>query len=167
MVLFINCTCKGLENEEIMEIKIQFESFESADDLDTESQALLKLSEDAMQQAYAPYSEFKVGAAVKLANGKIITGNNQENAAYPSGLCAERVALFHASAMNPGAVIESIYISCQKDEKICAPCGSCRQVISQYEIRQQRPIDVYFPGGMGKIFKVHGIQNLLPFPFSL
>ena len=99
-----------------------------------EDKKLLSEARKSAKSAYAPYSKFKVGSAVLLGNGKIISGNNQENAAYPSGLCAERVVLFYASSQNPNAIIKSIAIT-------NVPCGACRQAILEYETKQKSPVD--------------------------
>jgi cytidine deaminase len=120
-------------------------------------------------KAYAPYSGFSVGAAVLLSSGKIITGNNQENAAYPSGLCAERVALFAASALYPDVKIDTIVVTIKTAHKITepvSPCGACRQVIAEYENRQNQKIKIIFSGETGKSITVDGIENLLPIIFN-
>src|SRR5690606_6679104 len=118
----------------------------------------------------APYSKFRVGAAVLLDNGEVVLGSNQENAAYPSGLCAERVAIFHAGAVYPDATILQIAISAASDVHTTTspipPCGSCRQSIAEYEFRQSRPIELYFMGETGAIYKSDSLKNLLPFSFD-
>lgn len=136
------------------------------------SSADRQLMEEALKaagNAYAPYSGFKVGAALRLANGKIVTGNNQENAAYPSGLCAERVALFSASSQHPDAVIDTLAVTIISPNKIIepiSPCGSCRQVLAEYESRQNNKIRIIFSGETGKTITVEGIENLLPMVFN-
>lgn len=113
------------------------EVYTSANDLKKTDAELLQKAQKAVETAYAPYSNFNVGAAVLLENGKIIIGNNQENAAYPSSLCAERVAIYQASAIYPNVPVKAIAISCKAKgllvNKPISPCGSCRQAISEYE----------------------------------
>lgn len=124
----------------------------------------------AMLGAYAPYSEFRVGAAVLLENGAIILGNNQENAAYPSGLCAERVAFFAARANHPHQRIMAVAIQASSETtpvtKPVSPCGGCRQVMAEYEHNQQSPIPMLFSGESGPIYRVDSISELLPFAFN-
>jgi len=124
----------------------------------------------ARQNAYAPYSEFNVGAAILLDNGEIVTGNNQENASYPSGLCAERTAIYYAGAKYPKAKIVKMAITAasQKKQTISPipPCGACRQAISEYEIKQESPIEIYFMGEIGKVIKSESLANLLPLVFD-
>lgn len=149
--------------------KIEFEAseYESIASVPEQDAEYLEMAELAAEKAYAPYSNFKVGAVILLANGAVYTGNNQENAAYPDGLCAERVAIFKASADNPGVAVNAVYISCTETGNICAPCGSCRQAMMEYENKQESAIKVFMPGGNGKIISVDSIKDLLPFPFSL
>lgn len=122
------------------------------------------------KKAYAPYSQFRVGAALLLDNGKIMLGSNQENAAYPSGLCAERVAIFHAGAVYPEAKILKMAITAASDTNQTTvpipPCGSCRQSIAEYEIKQNSPIEIYFMGEKGVIYQSSSLKNLLPFMFD-
>ena len=122
------------------------------------------------KKAYAPYSNFRVGTAILLDNGKIILGSNQENAAYPSGLCAERVAIYHAGSVHPDAKILQMAISAASDTnptlEPIPPCGACRQSIAEYEFKQDYPIEIYFMGEKGKIFKSDSLKNLLPLAFD-
>lgn len=122
------------------------------------------------KKAYAPYSKFRVGAAILLDNGKIVLGSNQENAAYPSGLCAERVAIFQAGAIYPDAKILKLAISATSDEKPVTspipPCGSCRQSIAEYEFKQNTAIEIFFMGETGEIYKSDSLTNLLPLVFD-
>ena len=122
------------------------------------------------KKAYAPYSQFRVGAALLLDNGKIVLGSNQENAAYPSGLCAERVAIFHAGSVYPEAKILKMAITAASDNNQTKapipPCGSCRQSIAEYEIKQETPIEIYFMGEIGEVYKSASLKNLLPFMFD-
>ncbi len=127
-------------------------------------------AEEIRKKAYAPYSKFRVGAAILLDNNKIIVGSNQENAAFPSGLCAERVALFQAGSIYPEAKILKIAISAKSDERITTipipPCGACRQSIAEYEIKQNNPIEIYFMGETGVIYKSESLKNMLPLLFD-
>ena len=125
---------------------------------------------EVRKKAYAPYSQFRVGAALLLDNGKIVVGSNQENAAYPSGLCAERVAIYHAGSVYPEAKILKMAITAASDTNQTTapipPCGSCRQSIAEYEIRQDTPIEIFFMGEIGEVYKSASLKNLLPFMFD-
>jgi len=127
-------------------------------------------AQEACKNAYAPYSHFKVGAAILLGSGEITIGSNQENAAYPSGLCAERVAIFHTGALFPNEKIMAIAITASSQTQPLvepiAPCGACRQSLSEYETKQQTPIAIYFMGETGKVAKVASVTDLLPFGFD-
>lgn len=127
-------------------------------------------AQQARENAYAPYSHFKVGAAVLLDSGVIVSGNNQENAVFPSGLCAERVAVFHAGAAYPNLPIRAIAISaCALNHRLsspAAPCGACRQALLEYEVKQATPIAIYFMGEKGKVIKAGSVKGLLPVPFN-
>lgn len=135
------------------------------------SEELTQLKEaafNACQQAYAPYSHFQVGAAVWLENGVIITGSNQENAAYPSGLCAERVALFSANHQYPGVEIKALAIAAIYQGKTVheiTPCGACRQVMLECEKRQQQPIQVLLCGSES-VYSLKNASSLLPLAFD-
>lgn len=151
-------------------ITTQFAVFDSAQELPTEIKNLMDLAIAVRKNAYAPYSKFRVGVAILLDNEKIVLGSNQENAAYPSGLCAERVAIFQAGAIYPEAKILKMAITAASDtNKTTAPippCGACRQSIAEYEIRQDTPIEIYFMGEIGAIYKSASLKNLLPFMFD-
>lgn len=156
----------------MQEIKITatLTCYDNIEELPQSVQELMQNAIEARKKAYAPYSKFRVGAALLLENGEIIQGNNQENAAYPSGLCAERVAIFHAGATHPGVAIQQIAITATSDNHInktpIPPCGSCRQSIAEYEMRQEAPIEIYFMGGEGKIMKSNSLKDLLPLVFD-
>ena len=140
-------------------------------EVNQEIKALLEKAKDAANQAYAPYSGFKVGCAILLENGKIAVGNNQENAAYPSGLCAERVALFHAMAENPELAIQKIAVVApgkSNSEVIepATPCGSCRQAMAEYESRQKKPIEIFLWDQNVNVWLFHSVSDLLPFYFT-
>jgi cytidine deaminase len=144
--------------------------YDSVQELPDEIQNLMKLAVEVRKNAYAPYSKFRVGAALLLDNGKIVLGSNQENAAYPSGLCAERVAIFQAGSIYPKAKMLKMAITAASDTNKTIspipPCGSCRQSIAEYEIKQETPIEIYFMGEIGAIFKSDSLKNLLPFMFD-
>jgi cytidine deaminase len=127
--------------------------------------ALYDAAQAACEKAYAPYSHFSVGCAVLLEEGSIITGSNQENAAYPSGLCAERVALFYAGAIAPEKLVKTIFIYIPRPSGVLAPCGACRQVMIETIYRQKRPFNLYFPQGPEAWIYVEDARVLLPFPF--
>ena len=152
------------------ELKITFESIENYNSLDAIEKKLFDAAQKIREKAYAPYSNFRVGAALLLDNGKIISGSNQENAAYPSGLCAERTAIFYAGSAYPEAKILKMAITAASDHNQTTapipPCGSCRQSIAEYEIRQETPIEIYFMGEIGSIYKSESLKNLLPFMFD-
>jgi len=151
-------------------ITTDFGVFDTIQELPSDIQNLMQKAVAIRQKAYAPYSNFKVGAALLLDNGKIILGSNQENAAFPSGLCAERVAIFQAGAIYPEAKILKMAISAASENSTTSapipPCGSCRQSIAEYEIKQNTPIEIYFMGEIGAIYKSDSLKNLLPLLFD-
>lgn len=151
-------------------ISIPLSIYESVEQLPFDIKNLMKKAEGIRENAYSPYSRFKVGAAVLLSNNEIVLGSNQENAAFPSGLCAERVAVFAAGANFPNQSIQAIAITARAENHILeepiAPCGSCRQSIAEYEQKQQKPIEIYFMGEKGIIYKLNSIADLLPLSFS-
>lgn len=151
-------------------ITTQFKVFDSVQDLPNDIQDLMEQAVNVRKNAYAPYSKFRVGVAITLDNGKVVVGSNQENAAYPSGLCAERVAIFYAGAVYPEAKILKMAITAASDSNQTTapipPCGSCRQSIAEYEIKQETPIEIYFMGEIGAIYKSESLKNLLPFMFD-
>ena len=153
-----------------IELKIQITTFDSIEELPSIVNGLMKKAIEAKQNAYAPYSKFKVGAALLLDDGSIITGNNQENAAYPSGICAERVAIWKVSSEFPTKKILKLAISASSSSQILkvpvAPCGACRQTLSEYEIKQKDKIEVYFMGEEGEIIKTESVLDLLPIAFD-
>ncbi|MEY4433765.1 MAG: Cytidine deaminase [Bacteroidota bacterium] len=151
-------------------IRSDFDVFENTQELPTEIQNLMQEAVAIRQKAYAPYSNFKVGTAVLLDNGKTILGSNQENAAFPSGLCAERVAVFQAGTLYPEAKIVKMAISAASENSTTnapiPPCGSCRQSIAEYELKQNTPIEIYFMGEIGPIYRSKSLKNLLPLLFD-
>jgi cytidine deaminase len=154
---------------EKLNLNIRYETYQNLDQLDAEDRDLCIRSEDALKSSYSPYSGFKVGTAIRLVNGIIVLGSNQENVAYPSGLCAERVALFSIGAAYPGVEIESMAITAYTDKfdinKPVTSCGACLQVMAEFEMRQTRKISVLFYCLSGEILKVAGVNSLLPFGF--
>ena len=153
-----------------LNLTTSFTVFEDISELPAAIKPLMELAVDIRKKAYAPYSKFRVGAAMLLDNGEVVLGSNQENAAYPSGLCAERVAIFHAGAVWPAQRIIAIAISAASDTNTTSspipPCGSCRQVIAEYEFKQDKPIEIYFMGEVGEVYKSDSLKNLLPFTFD-
>ena len=158
-----------------LEFKTELTVFENDSDLGKLEYDLLQEARKATGRAYAPYSNFDVGAAILLDDDVIVTGTNQENAAYPSGLCAERVAIFAAGANYPEKVIKMIAVAAKKHPKgrggaqflPAAPCGACRQVMLEYEIKQGTSIKIIIGGEKGKIYIAESVKMLLPFHFSL
>ncbi|MDN3587218.1 cytidine deaminase [Pedobacter aquatilis] len=150
-------------------VNITFEQYAGVEELSKNDQELCNLSEQALKTSYSPYSKFRVGTAIRLVGGKIIQGSNQENLAYPSGLCAERVALFAIGAAYPDAVIESMAITAQTDAfeivKPVTSCGGCLQVMAEFERKQKTPIEVLFYCLNGEVLKVNSVKDLLPFGF--
>ncbi len=151
------------------EIKIAFEEYDTLNELNKNDHTLCLEAVKALANSYSPYSKFKVGVAMRLQSGKIIYASNQENAAYPSGLCAERVALFHWGANHPDDPIESMAITAHTDEfpllKPVTSCGSCLQVLAEYEKKQHQQIRVILYCQKGPTWVVKGIENQLPFLF--
>ena len=151
------------------EIKIAYCEYESIDQLDSKDKVLAESAIEAIAGSYAPYSKFNVGAAVRFDDGEIIKGANQENAAYPSGTCAERTALFYAGASRPEQPIEAIAIAASQNgeliENPVTPCGACRQVMAQYQLKSGLPMSVLLVGAH-KIWKFEKIDDLLPLIFD-
>ena len=154
------------------EIKIEstLYVFDNVNELPNEALSLMQKAIEARGKAYAPYSKFYVGAALLLDNGEVVTGNNQENASYPSGLCAERTAIYYAGSQFPNSKIVRMAISAGSEKnqttKPIPPCGACRQAIAEYEIKQESPIEIYFMGEIGEVAKSNSLANLLPLGFD-
>jgi cytidine deaminase len=152
------------------ELKITYAEFATDSELKESDLELLNRARSAADRAYAPYSNFYVGAALRLQNGEIITGNNQENVAYPSGLCAERVAIYAAGARYPDSAIDTIAVTCKSKafevNEPLSPCGACRQAIAEYEMRHKTNIRILLAGEKGIIRMVESISDLLPFMFK-
>lgn len=151
-------------------ITLSFLEYDSIDEMEALDRELLLKAKEAAAKAYAPYSKFKVGAAVRLANGIIISGNNQENAVYPVGICAERVALFSAQAQYPDQAIVSLAVTAiGADEMISQPvppCGSCRQVMVEAESRHNTPLRLIMQGEEGPIIVSEKMSDMMPFTFA-
>ena len=154
------------------EIKIEtaLTVFDHFGELSGDVKVLMNKASDARLKSYSPYSKFSVGAAILLENEEIITGSNQENASYPSGLCAERTAIFYAGAMYPDVKIIRMAIIAGSNLHTTItpipPCGACRQSIAEYEVKQESPIEIYFMGESGKVVKSDSLSNLLPLIFD-
>jgi len=150
-------------------IELRFSEYDSQDELSKEDQLLLNEAMKASKHAYAPYSHFSVGAALKIDTGEIITGNNRENASFPSGICAEHTAIAYAGSKYPGSVITTVAICARKGNDYTdipvSPCGKCRQVLSEEEDRSGIKIKIILYGKSG-IYVINGIENLLPLRFS-
>ena len=144
--------------------------FSDITELSSDVQMLMNKAVEARKNAYAPYSKFYVGAALLLENNQIITGNNQESAAYPSGMCAERVAIWKAGSDYPGVKVKRLVITASSNKtkvnRPVGPCGACRQTLFEYEINQKEPIETYFMGEVGKVVKTKSLLSLLPFSFD-
>lgn len=151
------------------ELRILVEEYNSAEELPEADRELVLAARDASKNAYAPYSQFHVGAALRLENGEIFKGNNQENSAFTAGLCAERVALFYANAVLPDVAVTSIAVTAENLHGLIAdpvkPCGSCRQAMVETETRFRQPMRIILDG-KSKIQVFNGVENLLPFAFK-
>jgi cytidine deaminase len=154
------------------EVKVAstFFVYDEVNDVPSDVQQLMQQASEARENAYAPYSKFHVGAAILLDNKEVVTGSNQENASYPSGLCAERTAIYYAGAKYPKAKILKMAIIAGSTKNLTSkpipPCGACRQAIAEYELKQERPIEIYFMGETGKVIKSNSLANLLPLLFD-
>lgn len=153
------------------EITIKYRLLDSWQELPEGDRQLVEQAYTISRDAYAPYSQFRVGAAVLLDNGKVVLGSNQENIAFPSGLCAERVALFYTGANYPGQKVLKIAIVAKgellPENNVLSPCGSCRQVMLESEIRQAQPFEVILVSQTGKTMIFKSAVDLLPFAFGL
>lgn len=156
-----------MKNEKFL---FDYEVYNSIDELGKADAALLRNARKATQFAYAPYSNFKVGAFAILTNGKTVTGTNQENAAYPAGICAERTLMSTASSLYPGVGIKTIAISYNnikgKSARPISPCGICRQSFFEFQERTRNPIRIILGGLEGKVLVIENAANLLPLVFG-
>ncbi|MEO6905441.1 MAG: cytidine deaminase [Ginsengibacter sp.] len=150
--------------------RFDFKIYDSIEDLAKEDADLLKEARKATQSAYAPYSNFKVGAFAKLVNGESVSGTNQENASYPAGICAERTLMSTASVLYPNVGIKTIAISYNnlngKSDQPISPCGICRQSFVEFQQRTKTSIRIIMSGMEGKIQVIENASNLLPLSFS-
>ncbi len=153
-------------NKKTVETTVTIYNF---DELSTIQQQLIEKAKEQVEKAYAPYSGFHVGAAIELANGKIFAGSNQENSAYPSGLCAERVAMFYANSQYPDVAVNTIAIAAHTNGAFLkdpvTPCGSCRQVLLESETRFEKDITVILYG-TEQIYVIDNVKQLLPLCFE-
>lgn len=150
-------------------LAINYEEYSSIEEMDPKDQALVREAIEAQKGSYAPYSRFNVGAAVLLEDGTVVRGSNQENAAYPSGLCAERTAMFAAGANHPGKAMVSLAIVGGFGHSVsptpCSPCGACRQVMAEYQTLGGKPLSVIM-FGTEKAWKFAKVDDILPFIFD-
>jgi len=150
--------------------EFQYEVYENVSELKKQDAELLDKARTVTQYAYAPYSDFHVGAAARLSNGEIVTGTNQENASFPVGICAERVLLGAAASMYPGIAVETIAVSYNSDnvstDHPISPCGMCRQALIEQETRFHKPIRLILSGQQGKVLIIRSAVSLLPFAFT-
>ncbi|MBC7936500.1 MAG: cytidine deaminase [Rhizobacter sp.] len=147
-----------------------YEVYDSSDDLNADDALLIDTARKITATAYAPYSNFKVGAAARLVNGEIVSGTNQENASYPVGICAERVLLGTAAVLHPGMPIETLAVSYKNGNgesiKPASPCGMCRQALKEFEDRTASPVRLILGGQTGKVYVIESASQLLPFSFG-
>ena len=150
-------------------LNIVYQEYAAAAEMDPQDQALVAAAIEAQKSSYAPYSKFNVGAAVRLEDGIIVKGSNQENSAYPSGLCAERTAMFAASANHPGVPFDTLAIVGGNGAEVCempaAPCGGCRQVMAEYQRLYDRPLRIILVGSHA-IYKFDKVEDILPLIFD-
>lgn len=153
-----------------LKIDTVIDIFDEFSELPSQVQKLMLQAFEARDKAYAPYSNFCVGAAVLLNNDVVFTGSNQENASYPSGLCAERTAIYYAGAQHPSVPIKTLAISAKSPSQELTlpvpPCGACRQAIAEYELNQEQPIEIYFMGDRGQVYRSESLKNILPLLFT-
>ena len=150
-------------------LEIKYEVYGSIDELSPADQELCRAAIASQKTSYAPYSKFNVGAALRLEDGTIVPGSNQENAAYPSGLCAERTAMFAAGAQHPGVAMVSMAIAGGHDFSLCTypvtPCGPCRQVMAEYQRLGGKPMSIILIGS-NQLWKFARVDDILPFTFT-
>lgn len=153
-----------------IELKTSATVYNNISELSTADKILMNKAIEARAKAYAPYSKFSVGAALLLDNNEIVLGNNQENAAYPSGMCAERVAVWRAGSEYPNVKILKLAISASstltKVDKPAGPCGACRQALLEYEVKQKQAFPILLMGEVGEVIEIESLVSLLPFSFD-
>ena len=148
-------------------LNIEYLEYDSVSTMDVEEVDLLTLADENLKNAYAPYSKFKVSAVCKMEDGTIVKGTNQENGAYPSGLCAERVAIFAAKSQFPDIKVDKIVVTTEETTSSpISPCGACRQVLIEYELTQNQPIELIMKSGDSKVWKFKSVKDILPFAFD-
>ena len=151
------------------QLQIKYLEYSSASEMPSSDRVLLERAVSAADGAYAKYSSFRVGAAVRMSNGEVVIGSNQENAAYPSGLCAERTAMFYASARYPSESVEAIAVVAVDDNGVLSaltyPCGACRQVMAEYEMRAGHDMRIIV-GSAGMVQVFTGVKSIMPFIFD-
>jgi cytidine deaminase len=152
-----------------LKLEINYSEYSSINEMEPQDRELVEAAKEAQKSSYAPYSKFNVGAALRLDDGTIVKGSNQENSAYPSGLCAERTAMFSASAQHPDKAMVELAIIGGFNHTIadapCAPCGACRQVMAEYEMKGGRKMSIIMAGSK-KIWKFEKVEDILPFIFD-
>ncbi|HEU4902490.1 MAG TPA: cytidine deaminase [Flavisolibacter sp.] len=150
--------------------EFNYKVYDNISELPEEQQWLLNEAREVTSNAYAPYSNFQVGAVAKMANGEIVAGSNQENASFPVGLCAERVLLASISSLFPRIPIETIAISYksdhQKSDHPISPCGICRQSLQEFESRVKHPVQLVLGGMEGPVYVIDSASRLLPLAFT-
>ncbi len=158
----------AIENISVMkrELSFAYESYDAAHPLPERDRLLAEAAERATEGSHAPYSHFRVGAAARLASGRIVSGSNIESEVFPSGLCAERTLLYHVQACHAGDAVEAVAIASDPSPRECYPCGACRQTLLDVERRQGSPIRIIMSGG-GTATVVASAADLLPFSFKL
>ena len=154
----------------IKKLTFSYNSYESINELKLKDQNLLKAADQILEKSYSVYSGFSVGASALLSNGEIVSANNQENIAYPSSMCAERVLFYYCKSNFPECIIEKVAISVKAVEKIIdkpiTPCGACRQVMFEYENNQNNKIKILLKGEEGNVYEIDSITDLLPLGFQ-
>lgn len=154
----------------IINNQFQYKIYDSLEDLTETDRILMLKAVGQLENAYAPYSKFHVGAAVRLIDGSIYEGSNQENASYPLCICGERVALYNAAVYKPNIPVESLAITIKnqqmKIEKPVSPCGACRQVISEFEFRHKQPIRILLKSDSPEVYELNSVADLLPLGFN-
>ncbi|MBV6428546.1 MAG: Cytidine deaminase [Haliscomenobacter sp.] len=147
-------------------LTISFLVYQNLEDLPAKDRDLAKRAQDSQNYSYAPYSNFRVGAAVRLENGQVIGNGNQENAAYSMCVCAERTALAAAQTLAPDQAVHAIAVTASPSRQLVSPCGACRQVLHEREVVQNQPIRVILQGAEGQWLVFESAQLLIPFPFG-
>lgn len=155
---------------EVIKQTFEYKVYASLDELTEEDRILMQKAIEQLPFAYAPYSNFHVGAAVRLVDGNMYVGCNQENASYPLCMCGERVALYHAAANQPNTAVASLAITIKNQkayiDKPVSPCGACRQVISEYEFRHRHAIRILLKSDGDEVYEVDSVSDILPLGFN-